>query len=138
MDVVTMENVRVISAVYDAFRRGDVPGVLEQLDPEVEWRLAEGHPYSPAGDAWVGPSAVSEKFFARAGADWDDFGVAVRQCHDAGHVVVAEVRYSGRFVPTGRRLDAQGCHVWTVRGGKVAKFQQYIDTNRLRAVMHDG
>ncbi len=134
----TMQGARVVSAVYEAFGRGDVPGVLEQLHTAVEWSLAEGPPYSPAGDAWVGHQAVVQNFFARAGADWENFAVAVRDLHDAGHVVVAEVRYSGTFGSTRRRLDAQGCHVWTVEDGKVTRFQLYVDTHRLRTVMQDG
>lgn len=126
-----------VAAVYDAFGRGDVASVLAQLDAGVEWRLAEGHPYSPAGKAWVGHAAVVENFFARAGAEWDGFGIDVIELHDAGDTVVAEVRYSGTFGPTGRELDAQGCHVWKVRQGKVTSFQQYVDTRRLHAVMGD-
>lgn len=133
-----MGNARVAKAIYEAFGRGDVAAVLARLDPGVEWRLAEGHPYSPAGEAWVGHAGVVENFFARAGADWDKFAVAVGELHDAGEVVVAEVRYSGTFVATGRVLDAQGCHVWRLREGKVTAFQQYVDTSRLRAVMRDG
>ena len=131
-------NARVVTAIYDAFGRGDVPTVLTHLDPAVEWRLAEGHPYSPAGDAWIGHAAVAENFFARAGADWERFGVAVRHLHDAGAVVVAEVRYAGRFAAGGRELDAQGCHVWRLRDGKVTAFQQYVDTQRLQEAMCDG
>ena len=133
-----MNGAGVAIAIYEAFGRGDVATVLTHLDPRVEWRLAEGHPYSPAGNAWVGHAAVVENFFARAGADWDEFSVAVRQLHDAGEVVVAEVRYSGTFASTGRTLDAQGCHVWRLHAGKVVAFQQYVDTSRLRAAMSDG
>jgi uncharacterized protein len=133
-----MGNARVTGAIYEAFGRGDVAAVLARLDPAVEWRLAEGHPYSPAGEAWVGHAAVVENFFVRAGADWDAFGVAVRDLHDAGEVIVAEVRYSGRFPATGRELDAQGCHVWRLRDGKVVAFQQYVDTSRLQMAMGNG
>ena len=126
---------RTTKTIYEAFARGDVPAVLAQFDPAVEWRLAEGHPYSPDGQAWVGHEAVVENFFARAGADWDRFAVAPTRVHEAGDSVVVEVRYSGTFRPTGRDLDAQGCHVWTLREGKVTAFQQYVDTSQLQAVM---
>ena len=125
----------VARRIYDAFERGDVPAVLAELDEAIEWRLAEGHPYSPKGEPWVGHAAIVENFFARAGADWDRFRVAVTDLHDAGAAVVAEVRYSGTFKHTGRTLDAQGCHVWKLRGGKATAFQQYVDTSQLHAVM---
>jgi uncharacterized protein len=130
--------VGVVRAVYEAFARGDLEGLLAHLDQRVEWRLAEGHPYSPAGETWIGHEAVVERFFARAAEDWDRFAVDVRGLHDAGEVVVAEVRYFGAFAATGRTLDAQGCHVWRLRDGKVAAFQQYTDTDRLHAVMDDA
>ena len=36
---------------------------------------------------------------------------------------------------TGRSLDAQACHVWTLSNGKVTRFQQYVDTAQLFDVM---
>ena len=125
----------VARRIYDAFERDDLPAVLAELEEAIEWRLAEGHPYSPRGEAWVGHAAIVENFFARAGADWDRFHVAFTDLHDAGAAVVAEVRYSGIFKHTGRTLDAQGCHVWKLRRGKAASFQQYVDTSQLHAVM---
>lgn len=132
-----MSNGRVAKAIYQAFERGDLAAVLAQLDPAVEWRLAEGHPFSPTGEAWVGHDAV-EKFLAQTGAEWDPFAVTRTALHDAGETVVVEVRYSGTFGPTGRQLDAQGCHIWSLREGKVTKFQQYVDTSQLQAVMKRG
>jgi ketosteroid isomerase-like protein len=31
------DNVKTIHAIYDCFGRGDIPGVLEHLDPDVRW-----------------------------------------------------------------------------------------------------
>ena len=45
---------------YERFRRGDVASLLALFDPGIEWRLAEGHPYSPKGEVWIGPKAVAE------------------------------------------------------------------------------
>jgi uncharacterized protein len=125
----------VVTAVYEAFGAGDLPGVLAHFDPAIEWRLAEGHPYSPAGEAWIGHDAVVERFFARAAADWDGFRVDVTDLHEAGDTVVAQLRYSGTFRANRRALDAQGCHVWTLRDGRIMAFQQYVDTQQLQVVM---
>jgi ketosteroid isomerase-like protein len=55
--------------------------------------------------------------------------------HDAGSQVVVEGRYTGTFKATSKQLDAQFCHVWTLSDGKVGRFQQYVDTAKLWAVM---
>ena len=57
-----------------------------------------------------------------------------RQVYDAGPVVVVEARYTGTFNQTGRELDAQVCHIWKLRDGKVTSFQQYVDTAQLQDV----
>jgi ketosteroid isomerase-like protein len=32
-------------------------------------------------------------------------------------------------------MDAQVCHVWDVKGGKVTRFQQYVDTAKFQYAM---
>jgi ketosteroid isomerase-like protein len=131
----TVGSVELVRHVYERFGQGDVAAVLAAFDPGVEWRLAEGHPYSPDGAAWSGPAAVARNFFARAGGEWEGFAIAPAALHDAGDAVVVECRYRGVYRATGRRLDAQACHVWGVRAGKITRFQQYIDTAQLQRVM---
>ena len=125
----------VVQAVYQAVARGDVAGALGRFHPDAEWRLAESHPYAPDGEAWIGPSEIGRRFFLRAGGEWDGFAILPERWHEAGDTVVVECRYAGLYRPTGKRLDAQVCHVWTVQDGSVRRFQQYADTARLRDVM---
>ena len=37
-----MSNVDVMRGLYDAFSQGDIPTVLGGMDPNIEWREAEG------------------------------------------------------------------------------------------------
>ncbi len=120
--------------LYDALGRGDMPTVLGAMDPNIEWREAEGNPYEPTGQAWHGPDAVVQKLFMRLATEWDGFTVSPLEFHDAGPAVVVEARYTGTYKQTGRELDAQVCHIWTVRDGKVTSFQQYVDTAQLQDV----
>jgi uncharacterized protein len=134
-----VSNVReVVSAVYESFGRGDVAAVLAGFQPDAEWRLAEGHPYAPDGQAWIGPEEIARKFFLRAGGDWEGFSIAPGRWHVAGDTVILECRYSGVYKATGKRLDAQVCHIWDVQDGKIRRFQQYIDTAHLQEVMGAG
>jgi ketosteroid isomerase-like protein len=130
-----VSNLEVVKEIYRAFGRGDVPGVLARFHADAEWRLAEGHPYAPDGEAWIGPGEIARRFFMRAGSEWEGFSLAPGRWHDAGETVVLECRYAGTYRLTGKRLDAQACHVWTVRDGKIQRFQQYINTVHLRDVM---
>ena len=133
-----MSNVDMIRQLYAAFAEGDIPAVLAAMDPNVEWREAEGNPYEPSGQAWVGPDAITENLFVKLGTEWDAFTVHPKEFHDAGDTVVVEGRYTGTNHASGRSLDAQFCHVFKVRGDKMTSFQQFVDTAQLQDVMDAG
>ena len=52
------------------------------MDPKIEWSEAEGNPYMPSGQAWLGPDAVLNNLFLRLGTDWDGFAVHPAAYHD--------------------------------------------------------
>ena len=130
-----MDNVRLLKNLYEAFGRGDIPSVLGAMSSDVRWHQAEGNPYMPSGEAWVGPDAVLNSLFMKLGAEWDGFAVHPKSFHGAGDSVIVEARYSGTYKPTGKSIDAQCCHVWDVRDTKVTRFQQYVDTAKIQDAM---
>ena len=132
-----MSNVEFVKGVYEAFGRGDIATVLGAMDPAIEWRPAEGHPYMPSGEPWIGPDTVLHQLFMRIGTDWEGFRVNPNIFHDAGDTVVVEARYTGHGKTTGKEAGKgiQACHIWRVRDGRIVGFQQYVDTVKLQDVM---
>ena len=130
-----MDNVRLLKNLYEAFGRGDIPTVLGAMSSDIRWYQAEGNPYMPSGEAWVGPDAVLNNLFMRLGGEWDGFAVHPKSFHGAGDSVIVEARYSGTYKATGKSMDAQVCHVWDVKDGKVTRFQQYVDTAKIQDAM---
>jgi ketosteroid isomerase-like protein len=121
------ENVAFVKGIYQAFAAGDVPAVLAAMSPDIEWNEAENFPYAD-GNPYRGPDAVLNGVFARIGGDWDGFAVAPEQFHDAGDTVVMTGRYTGIWKATGKAMNPQVAHIWTLEGGKVVRFQQLVDT----------
>jgi hypothetical protein len=115
----------MIADLYAAFAKGDVPGVLDALDQNVSWTEAEGFPY---GGTYIGPAAVLENVFMKLGAEWESFSAVPYEIVDAGEKVIALGTYSGTFRATGKSMEADFAHVWTLRDGKAVKFVQYTDT----------
>jgi hypothetical protein len=130
----SMSNVQMMRDLYDAFGRGDIPTVLGAMDPGIEWHEAEGNPYDPGDQVWRGPDAVMQNLFMRLATEWDGFTAHPQEFHDAGSAVVVEGRYTGTYKETGRKFDAQVCHVWKIRDGKITSFQQYVDTAQMQDV----
>jgi hypothetical protein len=130
-----MDNVNLLKNLYDAFGRGDIPTVLGAMSPDCNWYEAEGNPYRPSGEPWVGPDAVLNNLFMKLGEEWDGFTVHPKSYHSAGGSVIVEARYTGTYKATGKSMDTQVCHVWDVQDGKLTRFQQYVDTAKLQDAM---
>ena len=130
-----MDNVSLLKNFYEALGSGDVPAVLGMMSPEIRWSQAEGNPYRPNGEPWVGPDAVLNNLFMKLATEWDSFTIHPKAFHDAGDSVIAEVRYTGTYKATGKSMDIQACHVLGVRDGKFISFQQYTDTAKFQDAM---
>jgi uncharacterized protein len=126
-------NREFIRSLYAAFGRGDAGTVLGMFDPEIVWLEAENSPYADR-NPYVGPQQVAEGAFGRIMSEWEGFTVTPETLLEDGNVVVAMGRYRGTFQATRRPLDAQFVHVWTVRDGRVTRFQQYADTAQFARV----
>jgi uncharacterized protein len=130
-----MKQLDVVRKIYRDFAAGDGAAILAAFADDVEFRLAEGHPYRGSAGAWAGKQAIAQNFLAVAGPEWDGWSIGVEETIEAEGAIVVEGRYTGRYKPTGRSMDLQVCHVWRFRGDRVASFHQYVDTARLQRVM---
>ena len=66
--------------------------------------------------------------FARIGADWEGFSANSEELIDGGERIVSLGHYTGVSKATGKSMRAQFAHVFSVKNGKIASFQQYADT----------
>lgn len=130
-----MSNVDVVRGFYAALAKGDVPGALGAMASDIVWNEAENFPYAD-NNPYVGPDNVLKGVLARLGGEWNGFSAKPDEFVDGGDTVVALGRYGGANKATGKALDAQFAHVWRVKNGKLAGFQQYTDT--LQAVRAAG
>ena len=133
----SQENVNVIRSMYEAFAKGDVPAILAVLDPHVQWCEAENFIYAD-GNPYIGPDAVLRGVFMRIGDQWDGFAVSPKELLDAGDTCIAQGHYSGTYKKNGEKVRAQFAHFFTVREGKVTKFQQYTDTAQFKHAVADS
>jgi ketosteroid isomerase-like protein len=125
----SQENVATVRGMYEAFGRGDIPKVLGQMEQSIEWNEAENFIYADR-NPYVGPQAVLEGVFMRLGTEWEGFTVTPEEWLDAGSRVVVLGTYSGTHKATGKKVRAQYAHVWSMKEGRVVRFQQYTDTKQ--------
>jgi ketosteroid isomerase-like protein len=120
------ENVTIVRNGYDAFRRGDIEVIFDTLDPGVEFYQSEEVPW---GGRYQGHKEVGV-FFQRLTSTIES-KVDPDQFVDSGDRVVAVGYTRGRVRATGKQFEVPAVHVWTLKDGKVVRFEAYIDNPRI-------
>lgn len=129
------DNAAQVAKLYNNFAEGNVEAVLAGLTEDVEWNEAEGFIYYNGG-AYVGPEAVLEGVFGRVGGEWEYWNLADLTIENLGtDKALATGRYQAKHKETGKMLDAQFAHVWTMRDTLAMRFQQYTDTKQAAEVV---
>ncbi len=128
-------NSEFVASLYDWFMNGNIPGVLDAMDPEIEWNSAENSTYAD-GSSYIGPTAVLEGVFYRLGSEWEYWTLTALNFYQTltGEVIVTG-RYNANYKKTGKELNAQFVHMWWLENGKVTKFQQYSDTYQMKSAL---
>ena len=130
------ENVDVVRKGYEAFGRGDIKGLLAQLDPDVEWRTP-GPADLPTAGQRRGHDGV-EEFFQTLSGLLDVERFETKQFIAQGDMVMVIGDDTSRVKATGAALEFRFVHAFTVRNGKVVTFDEYADVSALVAELRGG
>jgi len=125
------DNVELVKAAFDAYFRGDEPGLLEliaadvvitQFPEQVDVRDYHGHQgFRQVMTEWIG--------------SWDDWSIELLGVRELGDLVLATARQRGRGTGSGAPMDAEATFVFTVRGGLIARWQMFAsEAQALEAV----
>jgi len=126
MKSMSSENVDLVRSAYRAFRRGDTRAVFGALDPGVEFTQSGEVPW---GGRYKGADEVGVFLYRLTSAI--DSKVDPDQFVDAGDCVVAVGLTRGKALATGKEFEVPAVHVWTVKDGKILRFEAYIDNPRM-------
>jgi ketosteroid isomerase-like protein len=67
--------------------------------------------------------------------DWDDWTAHDDTYVTEGENVVVLARYTATNKATGKAIDVRVVHHFTVRGGLIVRFEQFVDTAKVRDAM---
>jgi ketosteroid isomerase-like protein len=143
------QNLAVLTRLYDAFNRRDMPAMLECFDPDIEVSAPDGLEYAAVMMRLLGPKGVVllDKYrghdevrrlyealwtiSARFTVDPVDF------VEHRGAVVVP-AKLSAVTADAGTEGEVQVAHLWTLAGAKVTSLRIYVDADRAMAAIGIG
>ena len=120
------ENTRLVQQAYRDFQNGDIQGVLGSLSEDVEW-VTPRLKGVPVGGTYHGVEEAGQ-FFSSLGDAQEPRQFEPKEFVAQGGKVVALVHYAWHVTSTGREWESDFAHVFAVRNGKIARFQEYTDT----------
>jgi uncharacterized protein len=118
------QDVETVRGGYEAFNSGNPAGVLERLDPDVEW-IEPGGGNAPSG-TFHGPQSVGDDVFSVVPQYFDELRAEPENFDDQGDRVVVTGRFKGK-AKSGADLDAPFEHVYDMKDGKIARLENKVD-----------
>ena len=125
-------NLDLVRATYEGSSDENGRNLLAVLAPDVEWTEAEGFPYA---GTYVGPDAIVAGVFRRLATEWTGYRAAVHTFLEDGDRVAAFGIYSGTYNATGKSMRAAFAHLYGLKGGKITRMMQYVDSHVVRQAL---
>jgi ketosteroid isomerase-like protein len=121
----SQENVDVVQRAWDAWLRGDLPGLLRHFTPDIVWDTSHYRDWPEP--AYHGREGV-ERFLSEWLAVWDDYEVGVDESLAAPDGrVVSLYWHRGKGRASGLAMHDEIAYVATVRDRKIAYIEIYDD-----------
>lgn len=120
------ENANLVKKGYDAFRDGDLEGLLSLYAEDIEWILPEMNDVPISGKR-KGLDQVRQ-FFNALDENQEALSFEPKEFIAQGDRVVVLGQYEWRVKTTGRNFSSDFAHVYTVKNGKITSMQEFTDT----------
>jgi hypothetical protein len=127
-------NIKTITAVYEAFGRGDVAAILDAVTDDVDWAAEAASSAAPWYGVRHGKDAVAA-FFSDFGStmEVEEFTPVSFAANDTD--VLTVVRFRARSRGTGRTAQMNLHHYFKFRDGKIAYYRGTEDTAQTEQVL---
>ena len=123
-------DVETIKELYAAFEQRDEKRIVPLFSPEIEIVQSAELPW---GGHYLGHTGLAE--FLKKLLGHVDSRVVIEKFIDAGEHVVAVGQTIGTTRATKIEFDVPVVHVWTVREGRIVRFQPFIDNATMLAAL---
>ena len=121
------DNLNLVRSVYQI---KDISEIVAAFAPAFEIRQTESLPW---GGHYRG-LAGAQQFFTKLRGNVDS-AVEIEEIFAVENKVVVKGRTRGTVLQNDKKFDVSIVHIWTLRKGKLAKFEPFIDTPAMLAAL---
>ena len=122
----SLEPKQVVMSLFDAFGKGDMQTIRNLLSDDVDW-LVPGDPEKmPWAGRLHGPDAVLKGMSGNVGAT-ENLQITTKWMLSDGDKVVMLINEKAKVPKTGRSYDVDSVHIYTVKDGKIVRFENHFN-----------
>ena len=126
-----IENTERVTRVFEAFGRGDVEYILDQLADDVRFTSHLDSAVPWAGE-YSGKDSVA-RYFAALGGAVEVTDHPVNSLVAQGNTVVATGDVTFRVRETGKAGSSSWVYIWKLANGEIQSYDQFNDTGLTEA-----
>ena len=126
MTTTETDNTERVIKIFEAFGRGDIGFILDQLADDVRF-VSHLDPVVPWSGEYTGKADVN-RFFQALGSAVDVADHPVTSLVAQGDTVVASGEVSFRVRDTGKAGESRWVYIWKLANGQVRSYEQFNDT----------
>lgn len=128
------ENKKLVMDGYRLFQTGDIRNLLDRYHDDAEW-VGPDSEFVPFAGRYHGKAEIAQ-FFHKLEQAVMPVRFEPKQFIAEGDMVVVTGEASWLARQTGLAYDSPWVHVFTLRDGKVERFQSYYDTAASERALH--
>jgi ketosteroid isomerase-like protein len=125
------DNIDLVKNAYAAFKRSDIPGLLDLLDEDLDFQ----HPMSQSIWPWAGHRKGRKAFAEFVEGCFQTIEYELFEPHDficQSDYVAVVLFERGRVKATGATYDISEVHVFKFKRGKIVQLMIFEDTAVVR------
>jgi ketosteroid isomerase-like protein len=113
--------------IYANFETGNIPAILATFDEGIKWIHHGPREQIPFAGEWNGVEGAGQMLQTFAETVEPVF-MNVIDIVASGDKVVVQINESYRVKATGKAYVTEVVHIWTIRDGKVIRFDELYDS----------
>jgi len=131
------DNVRVVQEIYEAMARGEVAPVLARMTADARWDFNVGSSDVPWHVPAIGPEEI-QRFLGGFIEKVTLTAFEPRRFIASGDDVVVDVHLTYTVKRTGKAVDLQQLHWWSLADRRVTHLRHFEDTAQVMSAWSES
>jgi ketosteroid isomerase-like protein len=122
----TQQNKQLVMQAYQFYKEKNIKGILSLNDDKVEW-IGQESDYIPFAGSFHGKDQVAQ-FFSKLDQSQDALKFEPQTFIAEGDKVAVTGLSRWTVKATGQTYDSPWVHIFTIRNGKIVRFEMHSNT----------